>query len=177
MCVTYMDISRIPFICKFKPGIPGISVLDPDYNYDYPDPDPPLDGEEMYSLTVALQTGSEPAQQKTIMKTREDSATVLKTVIETVLYMHLNLQVAVGDRVSVSSHINAVPYLALAMEQCWLSASPGPTSHAGSPDIKLISAGCPARLDSVSLHWDTGKNSAFSFTVSKVQSVCQSVSL
>ena len=80
MCFTYFDISRIPFICKFKPGIPGISVLDPQYDYDYPDPNPPLDGEEMYSLTVALQTGSELAQQKTIMKTREDSATVFSNI-------------------------------------------------------------------------------------------------
>ena len=29
----------------------------------------------------------------------------------------INLQVRVGDEIHVSSHINAVPYLALAMEQ------------------------------------------------------------
>ena len=41
-----------------------------------------------------------------------------------------------GDEIHVRSHINAVPYLALAMEQCWLSDSPHPSSHARTQDTR-----------------------------------------
>ena len=64
------------------------------------------------------------------------------------------------------SHINAVPYLALAMEQCWLSNSSQVTSHASVQDKLVINAGCPTD-PSVNMHWDKGSsNSAFSFMVS-----------
>ena len=74
-------------------------------------------------------------------------------------------QAAIGDKIYVSSHINAVPYLALAIEQCWLSNTSYVTSHATPRDEMLISTGCPAKKG-VSLHWDKGSsNSAFSFKV------------
>ena len=41
-----------------------------------------------------------------------------------------------GDLLEVSSQINAVPYLALAMEQCWLSDTARPASHARPQDTK-----------------------------------------
>ena len=64
------------------------------------------------------------------------------------------------------SHINAVPYLALAMEQCWLTNTSLVTSHALDQDKLVINAGCPTD-PSVNMHWDKGSsNSAFSFMVS-----------
>ena len=77
----------------------------------------------------------------------------------------------------VSSHINAVPYLALAIEECWLSAQLPPGSSAALPpgssaaprpgDSQLIRRGCPAQ-PGVETHWEAGSsNSAFSFTVSE----------
>ena len=73
---------RIPFICKFKPGIPGISVHeyedeeeeDVDYHSEAEQPD--LSGEEMYSLTVQLVSENEETRA-TLMEKKSDSATVL----------------------------------------------------------------------------------------------------
>jgi len=147
--------AKIPFICKFKPGIPGIPLPD-DYEYendkdpDYKDsPNEDLSGEEMYSLTVQLVSEDE-GKRATLMEKKSDSATA-----------------AIGDKIYVSSHINAVPYLALAIEQCWLSNTSYVTSHATPRDEMLISTGCPAKKG-VSLHWDKGSsNSAFSFKISE----------
>ena len=69
----------------------------------------------------------------------------------------------------VSSHINAVPYLALAIEECWLSAQlpPGSSAAPRPGDSQLIRRGCPAQ-PGVETHWEAGSsNSAFSFTVSE----------
>ena len=71
-----------------------------------------------------------------------------------------------GDTIYVSSHINAVPYLALAMEQCWLSNTSKVLTHASDKDKTLVTRGCPTTRD-ISLHWEKGSsNSAFSFQVS-----------
>ncbi len=65
----------------------------------------------------------------------------------------------------MQSHINAARYLALAMEQCWLTTRPRVTSHAGPADLRLVMAGCPVH-SGVSMHWDpTSANAAFSFKV------------
>ena len=72
------------------------------------------EGEEMYSISVKLASA-----KTTLLEQRGDSAAV-----------------AVGDLLEVSSQINAVPYLALAMEQCWLSDTATPASHAGPQDTK-----------------------------------------
>ena len=74
---------RVPFICKFEPGIPGISVKndydddeendDIDYNMKAEEPD--LSGEEMYSLTVQLVSEDE-NKRATLMDKKSDSATV-----------------------------------------------------------------------------------------------------
>ena len=70
-----------------------------------------------------------------------------------------------GDTIYVSSHINAVPYLALAMEQCWLSNTSKVNTHASDKDKTLVTRGCPTSED-ISLHWEKGSsNSAFSFQV------------
>lgn len=142
---------RISFICKFRPCIPGVpcSTDDDDDDDDEEEPeeeDHEEDGEdEMYSMSVRLAGEVE----KSLLKRRSDSAPV-----------------AIGDDIHVSSHINAVPYLALAMEHCWLSSSPRPTSFAGPRDVKLITSGCPAR-ENVSMQWEEGSsNSAFTFTLS-----------
>ena len=75
------------------------------------------------------------------------------------------VQVALYDDIYVQSHINAVRYLALAIEQCWLTGSPRVTSHAGPGDLRLVMAGCPVH-SGVSMHWDPGSNNAaFSFKV------------
>jgi len=143
--------TKIPFICKFKPGIPGISLVhhyeddsyDDDYNYDDDDKDEFREEEEIYGLTVR-------ADMRLLLKQKSDSATV-----------------NVGDTILVSSSINAVPYLALAMEQCWLSNTSSKTSHATNRDLKLIVAGCPAH-DMVSLFWDySSSHSSFSFKVTQ----------
>jgi len=147
----------VPFICKFEPGIPGISVKndydddeendDIDYNMKAEEPD--LSGEEMYSLTVQLVSEDE-NKRATLMDKKSDSATA-----------------AIGDKIYVSSNINAVPYLALAIEQCWLSNTSYVTSHATQRDEMLISTGCPAKKG-VSVHWDKGSsNSAFSFKINQ----------
>jgi len=147
--------TKIPFICKFKPGIPGITVndyedeeeVDVDYNLKAEEPD--LSGEEMYSLTVQL-VSEDGDTRATLMEKKSDSATA-----------------AIGDKIYVSSHINAVPFLALAIEQCWLSNTSYVTSHATPRDEMLISTGCPAKKG-VSLHWDKGSsNSAFSFKINQ----------
>jgi len=146
--------TRISFICKFRPCIPGVSCTadhdddDEEEEDDYTDE--MEEGEEMYSMSVKLAAANHKTSDKiSLLEKRSDSATV-----------------RVGDEIHVSSHINAVPYLALAMEQCWLSTSPKPSSHARPQDTRLIATGCPARSD-VSLHWDEGSsNSAFSFKIS-----------
>ena len=65
----------------------------------------------------------------------------------------------------MSSHINAVPYLALAMEQCWLTNTSKVVTHASERDKTLVTRGCPTS-EAISLHWEKGSsNSAFSFKV------------
>ena len=65
----------------------------------------------------------------------------------------------------MSSHINAVPYLALAMEQCWLTNTSKVVTHASERDKTLATRGCPTS-EAISLHWEKGSsNSAFSFQV------------
>jgi hypothetical protein len=146
--------TKIPFICKFKPGIPGITDIDfeeeeeddDDNNVQHEQHD--LSGEEMYSLTVELES-EDGGKRSKLMEKKSDSATA-----------------AIGDQIYVSSHINAVPFLALAIEQCWLSNTSYVTSHATPRDEMLISTGCPAKKG-VSLLWDKGSsNSAFSFKIS-----------
>ena len=73
-------------------------------------------GEEMYSISVKLASAG---TKTTLLEQRGDSAAV-----------------ALGDLLEVSSQINAVPYLALAMEQCWLSDTARPASHARPQDTK-----------------------------------------
>jgi len=145
--------TRISFICKFRPCIPGVSCTTDQEDDDGEEEDDYTEemdeGEEMYSMSVKLASNHKTNDKISILEKRSDSATV-----------------SVGDEIHVSSHINAVPYLALSMEQCWLSSSPKPSSYARPQDIRLIATGCPARSD-VSLHWDEGSsNSAFSFKVS-----------
>ena len=70
-----------------------------------------------------------------------------------------------GDKIYVSSHINAVPYLALAMEQCWLTNTSKVLTHASDRDKTLVTRGCPTS-EAISLHWEKDSlNSAFSFQV------------
>ena len=68
---------RVPFICKFKPGIPGFPSV-PDYDEDdddYETHDDDEQSEEMYSLKVEV--ASEHGDQKaTLLESRTDSATV-----------------------------------------------------------------------------------------------------
>lgn len=145
--------TKVPFICKFKPGIPGISSPidyeesdDEDDYYAESDETGSL-GEEMYSLKVQLLSEHDEARA-TLLEKRTDSAAV-----------------AVGDKIYVASHINAVPYLALAMEQCWISNTSHVTSHASPQDQLVINAGCPTN-PRVNMHWDKGSsNSAFSFKI------------
>ena len=70
---------RVPFICKFKPGIPYISLPsdnveqedEEDYNVD---PDKVSEGDEMYSLKVQLVADDE--TRSNLLETRTDSAMV-----------------------------------------------------------------------------------------------------
>jgi len=150
--------TRISFICKFRPCIPGVSCTTDHDEVDQEHGEEDYveemeESEEMYSMSIKLAVDNNNNNVNnnkiSLLEKRSDSATV-----------------RVGDEIHVSSHINAVPYLALAMEQCWLSSSPKPSSHARPQDTRLIATGCPARSD-VSLRWDEGSsNSAFSFKVS-----------
>ena len=76
---------RVPFICKFKPGIPGISSPsdyeeredEEDYNADSEEISQL--GEEMYSLKVQLVSDDE--IRSTLLEKRTDSAMVIIIVI------------------------------------------------------------------------------------------------
>ena len=161
---------RVPFICKFKPGIPGISSPDDyeesDDDEEYIAPpegeDVPM-GEEMYSLKVQLVSDDDEARA-TLLEKRTDSAMVNLCYLD-VSGTEQTFQASLGDKIYVASYINAVPYLALAMEQCWLSNTSHVTSHASPRDQLVINAGCPTN-PGVNMHWDKGSsNSAFSFKV------------
>lgn len=146
--------TKVPFICKFKPGIPGIPVREDDYEDHYdedPYHEPDLEEEEeMYGLKVQLLSEDDDEKRATLLETRSDSTTA-----------------AVGDKIYVSSHINAVPYLALAMEQCWLTNTSKVVTHASERDQTLVTRGCPTS-EAISLHWEKGSsNSAFSFQITE----------
>ena len=72
---------RIPFICKFKPGVPGLPApAEDDYDDDYLDSDTnsasvDMVGEEMYNLKVQLVSDND-EKRATLLETRTDSATV-----------------------------------------------------------------------------------------------------
>jgi hypothetical protein len=76
-------VARIPYICKFKPGIPGISPVGEEEKVEEEQVEeeqkeaenPDLDnGEEMYGLSVELrQEGRQGAQ---LLNTKSDSAPV-----------------------------------------------------------------------------------------------------
>ena len=76
---------RVPFICKFKPGIPGIfspsnyeeGEDEDDYNAESEEMDQL--GEEMYSLKVQLVSDDD--KRSTLLEKRTDSATVLVVII------------------------------------------------------------------------------------------------
>ena len=122
-------------------------------------------GEEMYSLKVQLVSENDEARA-TLLETRTDSATVkINIYLYLINLFNQKLQASVGDKIYVASHINAVPYLALAMEQCWISNTSQVTSHATPRDQMVVNAGCPTS-PTVNMHWDKGSsNSAFSFKV------------
>ena len=72
---------RVPFICKFKPGIPGIFSPSDDAEREDEEEDYNADseeisqlGEEMYSLKVQLV--SEDDKRSTLLEKRTDSAMV-----------------------------------------------------------------------------------------------------
>ena len=76
---------RVPFICKFKPGIPGIFSPsnyeevedDDDYNAESEEIDQL--GEEMYSLKVQLVSDDE--KRSTLLEKRTDSAMVMVEIM------------------------------------------------------------------------------------------------
>ena len=161
---------RVPFICKFKPGIPGISTPEGGYdeNEDEEEEEPQGEdfhlGDEMYSLKVQL-VSEHDETRATLLETRTDNAMVRLLSLRTLPLTLELMQVSVGDKIYVASHINAVPYLALAMEQCWISNTSQVTAHATPRDHLMINSGCPTN-SGVNMHWDKGSsNSAFSFKV------------
>ena len=70
--------SRVPFLCKFKPGVPGFpqSYDDDDYDDDEHYDDTDLNDEEMYSLKVQLVSETD-EKRATLLLERTDSATVI----------------------------------------------------------------------------------------------------
>jgi len=141
---------RIPYFCKFKPGIPGITMHEDkevEEQEDVGDLDNIESSEEMYGIQVNLVQNIEVTP---LLRLKTDSAPV-----------------ALHDELYVQSHINAVRYLALAVEQCWLSTSPRTTSHSRPTDIKLVMAGCPAH-NAVTMNWDqSSANAGFSFKITE----------
>ena len=83
-------IFRVPFICKFKPGIPGIPVREDDYDDHYdedPYHEPDLEEEEeMYGLKVQLLSEDDDEKRATLLETRSDSTTVFRH--DTILTPH-----------------------------------------------------------------------------------------
>ena len=75
---------RVPFICKFKPGIPGIPVREDDYEDHYdedPYHEPDLEEEEeMYGLKVQLLSEDDDEKRATLLETRSDSTTVFRDI-------------------------------------------------------------------------------------------------
>jgi len=156
--------TKVPFICKFKPGIAtkeGYQQVDEkqmqEYYEDYYNEDPyhepnleeEEEEEEMYGLKVHKMNDDEKLGA-TLLQTRSDSK-----------------MVAVGDKIHVSSHISAVPDLALAMEQCWLTNSSQVLTQASDRDKTLVTRGCPTS-EAISLHWEEHSfNSAFSFQITE----------
>ena len=145
--------ARVPFICKFKPGIPGVVSVPHDYDHedsDFEDDDYEVildGGDEMYQLGVQLVVNS--SSSTPLLMTREDSAPI-----------------ALDDELFVTSNINAVKFLSLAMEQCWLSPTSRVTSHATPKDILLIKAGCPVKSYVKMREISGSANAAFSLQVS-----------
>ena len=89
-------IFRVPFICKFKPGIPGIPVREDDYDDHYdedPYHEPDLEEEEeMYGLKVQLLSEDDDEKRATLLETRSDSTTVFKHLS----IWHLIISLATG---------------------------------------------------------------------------------
>ena len=77
---------RVPFICKFKPGIPGISSpsdyeeVEDEEDYNAESEEIPQ-GEEMYSLKVQLVSDDD--TRSTLLEKRTDSAMVITVGILT----------------------------------------------------------------------------------------------
>ena len=92
-------IFRVPFICKFKPGIPGIPVREDDYD-DHYDEDPYHEAdleeeEEMYGLKVQLLSEDDDEKRATLLETRSDSTTVFN-ISAVLMIWHFIFSLATG---------------------------------------------------------------------------------
>jgi len=133
---------EVPFVCKFKPGLPGMGQNEDQYEEGDPFERTSDDGEEMYVMTLRH-------DHRGKLANKPDQAT----------------DVSVADVLSVSVAFDTRAFLSLAIERCWTTTNGRQTStgeDAGTGDT-LILAGCAGINNNVS----QTSSSSFSFSVSR----------
>ena len=140
---------KIPFSCKFRPGLPGMespSYDDEDSNgeaddvaFDNAEMGDDFGGAsgEMYTMTVRKTTGAS-----------ADPSSL-----------------TVGDVLRVDTNFETRTPLLLAIESCWISRSNADEGSPGVDDLFLISGGCP--INNVSLSSTALGNPSFTFAITK----------
>lgn len=143
----YNQLIRIPFTCKYPPGLLGFNVPEEDLDGDYDGTVDNAESSEMYTLQILRKKTDQRIPQ--ILATNPGDHAI----------------VAVGDQLKVETDFETRAFLSLAIEQCWIADHPDADQRTVSEDKWLIYEGCPATPNVTMFPLPLGTNPAFAFSV------------
>lgn len=147
----YGEDVRIPFTCKYPPGVGDFAAVESDFDDD--DDDLAEEGEEenkeMYTMKI-LRKRKRPSQPELLVSHPNEHATVL-----------------LGDRLKVQTDLASKSFLSLTVEQCWVSDNPSADRRFIEDYQWLISDACPSNANVTMFPTKMGANPAFAFEVTE----------
>ena len=145
----YNQLVRIPFTCKYPPGLLGFTVPDDDLDDEYDDSEEDADNDdsEMYTMQI-LRKKVDKRVPQVLVTNPNDQATV-----------------SVGDQLKVQTDFKTRAFLSLSIEQCWIADHANADERTVSEDKWLVYQGCPATEDVTMFPLPLGTNPAFAFNV------------
>ena len=144
---------RVPFTCKFAPGLFGLPLAD---NDDFEDEDYSSDDdideysaneEEMYTMKI-LRKRKRPLHSQVLVSLPDDHATVY-----------------VGDHLKVETDFKTRLPASLMIEKCWIADHPDAVDRSLGNEKFLIYEGCPANKNVSMFPVPLGTNPGFTFSV------------
>ena len=104
----YGEDVRIPFTCKYPPGVGDFAAVESDFDDDEDDlaEEGEEENKEMYTMKI-LRKRKRPSQPELLVSNPNEHATVL-----------------LGDRLKVQTDLASKSFLSLTVEQCWVSDNP-----------------------------------------------------